>query len=187
MPIGLNPPNDSTSSANFAGSVSSHTRMKRCFLKLFLHAEWCKAGWGNQPLFRLYIGDLLKLLSASKISCYIAEIFIGALIYVDDIVLLAPSARARCSLLSLCDNYANEYKIVFNANKSKCLFFRAKDTAINACSPKPVFKIIGSTTEFVYQWPHLGHILIDTFYERKFGIGVMCGQINGNQFLFILF
>ena len=47
----------------------------------------------------IYIDCLLNLLSASKISCYIQEMFVGAQIYADDIALLALSARAMHSLL----------------------------------------------------------------------------------------
>ena len=35
-----------------------------------------------------------KLLSDAKVVCYIGHVFVGALAYADDIVLLAPSARA---------------------------------------------------------------------------------------------
>ena len=47
--------------------------------------------------------------------------FVGALAYADDIVLLAPSASALRKILAICDSYANEYYISFDAQKSKCL------------------------------------------------------------------
>ena len=63
----------------------------------------------------IYIYGLLES-SLSEIGYYMGEICVGPLIYADyiyadDIVLLAPSARAMRSLLSFCANYATEYKI----------------------------------------------------------------------------
>ena len=90
-------------------------------------SELCKAGRRNlSRVTVLYIYGLLKLLSASKIGCYIGEICVGALFYADDIVLFAPSPRAMRSLLSICDSYANVYNIVFIANKSVFIFFACK-------------------------------------------------------------
>ena len=43
--------------------------------------------------------------------------FVGALAYADDLVLLAPSATAMRRLLSVCDSFASEYNMLFNAKK----------------------------------------------------------------------
>jgi len=40
--------------------------------------------------------------------------FLGALVYTDDIVLLAPTPSAIRKLLNICDDYAREYSIIFN-------------------------------------------------------------------------
>jgi hypothetical protein len=50
--------------------------------------------------------------------------FVGALAYVDDIVLTAPTPDAMRVMLSICDKYAAKFSIVFNAKKSKCLVFQ---------------------------------------------------------------
>jgi len=47
--------------------------------------------------------------------------FVGALAYADDLVLLAPTPTAMRKLLSICDEYAKDYSIKFNAKKSKWL------------------------------------------------------------------
>ena len=69
----------------------------------------------------VYIDDLLLALSKSGVGCYIGSNFVGALAYADDIVLIAPTATAMRTLLSICDEYATEYCISFNASKSECL------------------------------------------------------------------
>ena len=47
--------------------------------------------------------------------------------------------------------------------------------------PKPIFKIGGSSIEFVHQWHYLGHILIDTFDDREdilYQRNARCRKIN---------
>jgi len=47
--------------------------------------------------------------------------FTQGLAYAGDIVLLASTASAMCKVLQICDEYAAEFSINFNANKSICL------------------------------------------------------------------
>ena len=63
----------------------------------------------------------LAILAESNVSYFIGTWYFGALAYADDIVLLAPSARAMRLMLKICDEYAEEFDIVFNAKKSKCI------------------------------------------------------------------
>ena len=61
----------------------------------FLAINGVKQGGVSSPvLFCLYIDGLLVALSKAGVGCYIGEYFVRALAYVDDIVLLAPSASA---------------------------------------------------------------------------------------------
>ena len=59
-------------------------------------------------LFCLYIDDLLLALSKSGVGCFIGNNFVSALVYADDIVLVAPTASALRKLLSICGDYASE-------------------------------------------------------------------------------
>jgi arginine exporter protein ArgO len=45
-------------------------------------------------LFCIYIDGLLVALSWAGMGCFVGSNFVGALVYADDIVLLAPSATA---------------------------------------------------------------------------------------------
>jgi len=69
-------------------------------------------------LFCIYIDDLMRL-ADSGVGCFVGFTFVGALAYADDIVLIAPTPSAMRQLLTICDIYAAEYDITFNANKSK--------------------------------------------------------------------
>ena len=61
-----------------------------------------------------------------KDGCYVGYLHDvrGGCRYADDIVLLAPTVRAMRRLLSVCDDFASKYDVVFNASKSKCLVFK---------------------------------------------------------------
>ena len=48
--------------------------------------------------------------------------FLGAVVYADDIVLLAPTPGAMRAMLAICDSYADDLHIVFSAKKSKCMY-----------------------------------------------------------------
>ena len=87
--------------------------------------------------------------------------FVGALTYADDIVLLAPTARAMRKLLSLCDEFASGFNVLFIAKKSKCLYIRSKEDTKSNCCLKPMFNIGGNAIEFVRQWPNLGNLIND--------------------------
>ena len=63
----------------------------------------------------------LQELTKANVGCFIGNFFIGALAYADDIVLLAPTSRAMRIMLSVCDRFAKEFQVSFNAKKSKCL------------------------------------------------------------------
>ena len=69
-------------------------------LRLLQRSERSKTGGVISPiLFCVYVDGLLKLLSDAKVGCYIGHVFVGALAYADDIVLLAPTARAMRKII----------------------------------------------------------------------------------------
>jgi len=72
-------------------------------------------------LYCVYVNDLLLILSKAGVGCFIGLHFVGELAYADDLVLLAPTTSVMPKLLAICEDYAREYSISFNALKSKCL------------------------------------------------------------------
>jgi len=57
----------------------------------------------------------------SGVDCYIGMSFVGTLVYVDDIVLIAPTPNAMRIFLAIFNDFAGQYNIVLNAEKSKFL------------------------------------------------------------------
>ena len=84
-------------------------------------------------LFCVYIDGLLSAVSTSRIGCSIGAMFVGILAYADDIVLLAPTAHAMRCMLSICEAYAADFCVSFNAAKSKCVVcvYRQKPKELN--------------------------------------------------------
>ena len=85
--------------------------------------------------------------------------FVGALAYAVDVVLTASSANALRKMLAICDVYASEYFMNFNAQKSKCMivlpsFRRMLAPLLSECA----FEIGGMRMEIVSSYCHLGHM-----------------------------
>ena len=55
----------------------------------------------------------------------VVEFFCGALSYADDIILLSPSYRGMQNMLDICDVFAKEHFIQFDAKKSHTLIFKS--------------------------------------------------------------
>ena len=112
-------------------------------------------------LFCVYFDVILGKLRCSGDGCYIGLFYVGALAYADDLVLLAPSASAMRTMLSICDDYATQFNVLFNANKSICLRCNPIGSVRNnsrlTCYPSFCIGLIG--IKFVDKWPHLGHII----------------------------
>jgi hypothetical protein len=134
----------------------------------FLAGNGVKQGGVLSPvLFCLYIDGLLVALSRAGVGCFVGNNFVGALAYADDIVLLAPSASALRIMLSICDKYANEYSIVFNASKSKCLVVlpgnrRCLFDFVRNCT----FYVGDNPIEYVESFVHLGHVITNQLVDN---------------------
>ena len=74
-------------------------------------------------LFAVYVDDLISLLRRSGYGLYIGRLFIGCLLYADDIVLLSPSCFGLRKLANICEDFGNQWDIKFNPLKSQLMTF----------------------------------------------------------------
>ena len=116
-------------------------------------------------LFCVYLDVLLSELQKAGLGCFIGTWFAAALAYADDLILMAPSARAMRGMLAICDKFAKEYSVTFNNTKSKCITFHYSKAGRDACAPLPSFAIGGNVIENVDRWPHLGHVFNACFTD----------------------
>ena len=63
----------------------------------------------------IYIDKLLFHLDDNGVGCYICKMFVSALTYTGESVLIAPASRTMRRMLSTCDSFADNFSIVFNA------------------------------------------------------------------------
>jgi hypothetical protein len=67
-------------------------------------------------LFNIYIDELFIKLRVAAFGCHIGHIFCGALGYADDVILLAPTLYSLRSMLQICENFSEEYDVLFNTD-----------------------------------------------------------------------
>ena len=86
-----------------------------------------KGGVLSPLLFAIYTDSLLKRLEESGVGCHMGGYFTGALEYADDTTLLSPSMFGLRTLSKVCEEYATEFDVTFNGEKSQLLFFRGRE------------------------------------------------------------
>lgn len=69
-------------------------------------------------LFNIYINYVISSLSLSDLGCHINGVYIGCLVYADDIILLSASVGHLQMMLDICYVRGIEIDIMFNAKKS---------------------------------------------------------------------
>jgi len=82
------------------------------------------------------------------------------------------------AMLAVCDNYADDLQIVFNAKKSKCMYIGHR---LKLQHGLPEFHTGGTTIEYVEKWPNLGHIISVTGDDKADIMSkrsALCQQIN---------
>ena len=101
-------------------------------------------------LFSLYVNDLIDILRASGLGCYVANKFFGIVAYADDILLLAPKRHVLQKMVDISESYMIDHKINFSPQKTKCLCFGANSLTVkNIC-------VSGTEIEWSAQAVHLG-------------------------------
>ena len=91
----------------FGTAMSSH----------FSISNGVKQGGVLSPiLFTIYIDNLIIQLRKFNIGCKIGNSFLGVFGYADDLTLLCPSLAGLKQMLNVCEDYAKEYNILFNAS-----------------------------------------------------------------------
>ena len=90
------------------------------FSSFFSVTNGVKQGGVLSPiLFCIYVDNLLQQLRHSSHGCYMGPHFVGALCYADDLVLISPSLSGLNSMLQICEKFALNYDLSFNAQKTQ--------------------------------------------------------------------
>ena len=71
-----------------------------------------QGGISSPKFFSLYINELAAELRQSGFGCHIATIFVGAILFADDVALVAPSRFALQKMVDICWKFC---ECVFNS------------------------------------------------------------------------
>ena len=117
------------------------------------------------PIFwSVYADPLLKRLRALGLGAHVAGLFMGAVCYADDVLLIAPTRSAMQRMLLEIETFAAESNVVFSTDplpsksKTKCIYVVGKKK--NLTKPAPLI-LCGRELPFVKQADHLGNMLTE--------------------------
>ena len=113
-------------------------------------------------LFTVYIDNLIETLKQRNVGCKIGNKFLGVFGYADDLTLLCPTLSGLREMLNICEDYAKDYNILFNASKSKLMYFGKNDVNCHDV----LFMSNGSKIDYVQQCVHLGTTIFLIFLLR---------------------
>ena len=71
----------------------------------------------------IYLDDLISLLQNSGCGCHIIDLFLAAILYADDLALLAPTRSSLQKLIDICTEYGDYWCIEYNFKKTKVVTF----------------------------------------------------------------
>ena len=117
----------------------------------------------SPTLFAVYMDEILTKLRNLGVGCYVEEVFMGALGYADDLVLLAPSRTAMQLMLDACEEFGTRNNLQFSTDpdpvksKTKCVFMSGKRKQVK---PLPL-KLYGVELPWVSTATHLGNELCE--------------------------
>ena len=114
-------------------------------------------------LFTLYIDVLLQRLEKSGLGCCVGLEYMGVLCSADDLALLAPNFVCLKRMIRICEHFADEYGLLFNAKKTVCILFSGKHR--QRIVP-PVIYMNNKELEWKQSAKHLGNIVTYDLSEQ---------------------
>jgi len=82
-------------------------------------------------LFAVHIDELSLCLQSENTGCRLSRLIINHLLFADDAVVFAPSAKGLQRLLDICSKFAVTHNVVFNVTKSQCMIINSKFDSIH--------------------------------------------------------
>jgi len=89
----------------------SYPRVSKCVV-VCVRVAYC-----SPILFNIYVNDLIDSLRATNGCCTISNVFMGCIMYADDLILISQTVGGLQSTLTICTDYGHTFDIVFNAKK----------------------------------------------------------------------
>ena len=108
-------------------NTSITVRWKNCLSEsVALKAGIRQGGVLSPYLFAIFVDDVLKKLQFSKLGCRVYGLILNAIMYADDLMLMASSLTDLQSMVNLCVNEFRSLGLSINIKKSHCIFIGPK-------------------------------------------------------------
>ena len=134
-------------------NLTSRVRWLSTFSAPFSITSGVKQGGILSPnLFTVFVDDLLNLLKKSGIGCHINSLYLGSIMYADDLTLLAPTRSAMQKMIRICEKYCDEHSLSFNAKKTKSMLFGNGHDSLHPIN----LSLYHDTIQYVNEWRYLG-------------------------------
>ena len=78
-------------------------------------------------IFSLYINDLVSLLKSEGYGFYLGNVYVGCLLFADDIMLLSAYVRQLQCMLNACYQYCFKWDLQLNVKKSTVMVIGKHD------------------------------------------------------------
>ena len=108
---------------NWYGKLSSAVKWNGQFSSSpFKVTSGVRQGGILSPIFfNLYINSLICKLRIYDYGCHVRNLFLGCILYADDLLLLSASVLDLQKMLDVCSDVGSSLSIIFNAKKSMCI------------------------------------------------------------------
>ena len=129
------------------------TKWKGCISTDFSVKNVVKQGGVLSPL-------LFTPLKSSGLGCNIGDNYFGALGYAAHLTLLSPSVNALTKSITMCEIFANEYSVMFNAKKTDGIQFGQQ---LELCE----IKLNGQVINWRTSVKHLGNVVDNSLSDQS--------------------
>ena len=115
-------------------------------------------------LFSYFMNDLSQRLNSSIFGCKINTVKLNHIFYADDLCLMTSSVYGLQKLVNVCKKFAAENGVIFNAKKTKCVYFKSKKQR----NSKPGSVLLGNQAiDVVDKEKYLGHLLTSDMRDSE--------------------
>ena len=103
---------------NWYSKCYATVRWNDCFSQIFDVCCGVRQGGVLSPvLFAIYVDDIIVELKSSQEGCSIGGLYLGCVMYADDLLLLSASLTTLQRMINICASVAGHLDIIFNVKK----------------------------------------------------------------------